>query len=119
MRVHEERSEGLDAVLHAERERAGEVADVRVSRLLVPRLYPLADHFPAGTISADGTNQMPVSPRNVVVAGRVACSDEDEEDCELEELEGVCAPAVPAQSAQAAITAIERNGCAIRATSQR
>jgi len=25
---------------------------------------------------------MPVSPRNVVVADRLACSDEDEEDCE-------------------------------------
>src|SRR5580765_5336405 len=54
---------------------------------------------PSGVTSAVGTNQMPVSPKNVVVAGRVSsggcCWDVDDGD------EGVCADAAAAHSAQA------------------
>jgi hypothetical protein len=39
---------------------------------LVPRRYTVADHLPLGRISPVGTNHSPVSPKNVVVAGRVS-----------------------------------------------
>src|SRR5947208_4160572 len=44
---------------------------------LVPRRYPLTDHFPRGSTSAVGTNHNPVSPKNVVVAGRVSSEVDD------------------------------------------
>jgi hypothetical protein len=44
----------------------------------VPRRYALALHFPWPSTSAVGTNHNPVSPKNVVVAGRL--SEDDEED---------------------------------------
>jgi hypothetical protein len=60
-----------------------------------------------------GTNQMPVSPKNVVVAGRVDWSDAGAADCDVVELD--CAPAAAAHSTQAAVRAIERieNVCGI------
>jgi hypothetical protein len=39
---------------------------------LKPARYPLTDHFPLGRMSAVGTNHRPVSPRKVVLAGRVS-----------------------------------------------
>src|ERR1051326_6472109 len=63
----------------------------------VPRRYALSAMRPSGVTSAVGTNQMPVSPRNVVVAGRV--SSVDVEDGEAGGV-AVGAPATPAQSAQ-------------------
>src|SRR5471030_3036715 len=39
---------------------------------LVPRRYTLLDHWPLPRISAVGTYHSPVSPKNVVVAGRVS-----------------------------------------------
>src|SRR4051812_25024720 len=39
---------------------------------LVPRRYALADHLPFGSTSPVGTNHNPVSPKKVVVAGRVS-----------------------------------------------
>src|SRR6266851_2320771 len=47
----------------------------------VPRRYPLTDHFPLGSTSAVGTNHNPVSPKNVVVAGRVSSAVAVDEDC--------------------------------------
>src|SRR3954463_5394899 len=38
----------------------------------VPRRYPVPDHLPCASTSAVGTNHSPVSPTNVVVAGRVS-----------------------------------------------
>src|SRR5713101_603285 len=48
---------------------------------LVPRRYPLTDHFPLASTSAVGTNHNPVSPKNVVVAGRVSSAVAVDEDC--------------------------------------
>jgi len=48
---------------------------------LVPRRYALADHLPLASTSPVGTYHNPVSPKNVVVAGRVSSAvavDEDE-----------------------------------------
>src|SRR5437773_11331923 len=47
----------------------------------VPRRYPLTDHLPRGSTSAVGTNHNPVSPKNVVVAGRMASHVPVDEDC--------------------------------------
>src|SRR5881397_12300 len=47
----------------------------------VPRRYPLTDHLPLGSTSAVGTNHNPVSPKNVVVAGRVSSVVAVDEDC--------------------------------------
>src|SRR5438093_13186843 len=46
----------------------------------VPRRYPLTDHLPRGSTSAVGTNHNPVSPKNVVVAGRVCSAVAVDED---------------------------------------
>src|SRR5215510_11376135 len=71
----------------------------------VPRRYTLAENFPCGNTSAVGTNHRPVSPKKVVVAGRVSDEDVDDaegcagaEDCVL----AVCAPAPAAHSTHAA-----------------
>src|SRR5215470_19086898 len=48
---------------------------------LVPRRYPLTDHLPPGRTSAVGTNHNPVSPKKVVVAGRVSSAVAVDEDC--------------------------------------
>ena len=46
--------------------------------VLVPRRYALTDHWPLASTSAVGTYHNPVSPKNVVVAGRVSSVvDED------------------------------------------
>src|SRR4249919_1341789 len=55
---------------------------------LVPRRYALVDHLPLASTSPVGTNHKPVSPRNVVVAGRVSSAGAVDEDevwvvCEL------------------------------------
>src|SRR5437016_11306077 len=46
----------------------------------VPRRYPLTDHLPLARISPVGTNHTPVSPKNVVVAGRVSSAAGVDED---------------------------------------
>src|SRR3954463_10905873 len=46
---------------------------------LVPRRYPLTDHLPPGRTSAVGANHSPVSPKKVVVAGRVSAVAVDED----------------------------------------
>src|SRR4030095_4215416 len=44
----------------------------------VPPRYPLTDHLPFASTSPVGTYHNPVSPKNVVVAGRVSAGAVDE-----------------------------------------
>src|SRR5262245_57461398 len=77
----------------------------------VPRRYALTEKLPLGSTSPVGTYQIPVSPKNVVVAGLVSVSELEEVGCE--EAEPVCAFAAPVNSRQAAATVQVRNAIVI------
>jgi hypothetical protein len=68
----------------------------------------------SGKISAVGTNQIPVSPKNVFVAGRVAESGEELLGCWLDVVGVDCAAAPADQIKQVAMRAMERSVRVIR-----
>jgi hypothetical protein len=82
----------------------------------VPRRYTLADHLPWPSTSAVGTYQIPVSPKNVVVAGRVSSSDAGVADAVWEEGGGgVWAKAAVEKQASAAASVEDRRTVVIKA----
>src|SRR5437868_2518558 len=85
-----------------------------------PRRYPLTDHLPPASTSAVGTYHNPVSPKKVVVAGRVPSSDAAGVvvcwDVEGWGVDGVWAAAAPANSRHAA-SGETRNAVVISCTS--